>query len=59
MGTYNPYLCLNYAAYTRNRVKWYGNGIQAKLMVSKEYDPGQLFHTQVPGGFKLQQKGQD
>lgn len=55
MGTYNPYLCLKYAAYIQNRVKWYGNAIQAKLMVSTS----QIFHTQVPGSFKLQQKGQD
>ena len=59
MGTYNSYLCLNYAAYIQNRVKRYENAIQAKLMVSKVYNPSQIFQTQVPRGFKLQQKGQD
>ena len=59
MGTYNPYLCMKYAAYIQNRVKWYGNAIQAKLMVSKDYDPSQLSHTQVPGALSFKKKGQD
>ena len=60
MGTYNPYLYLNYAAYFQDPIKGYGDASQAKLKeVSKKYDPGQLFQTQVPGGFKLEQKGQD
>ena len=60
MGTYNPYLYLNYAAYFQNPIAGYGIVSQTKLeRVSKKYDPGQLFQRQMPGGFKLQQKGQD
>ena len=60
MGTYNPYLYLNYAAYFQDPIAGYGTASQTKLeRVSKKYDPGQLFQRQMPGGFKLQQKGQD
>ena len=59
MGTYNPYLYLNYAAYYQKPIAGYGKTSQDKLIsVSKKYDPGQLFQEFVPGGFKLQQGGQ-
>ncbi len=60
MNTYNPYLYLNYAAYFQDPIAGYGTASQAKLeRVSEKYDPGQIFQRQLPGGFKLQQKGQD
>ena len=59
MGTFHRYLYLNYSAYFQSPIKGYGKASQAKLKsVSRKYDPGQLFQTQVPGGFKIQQKGQ-
>lgn len=59
-GTYNPYLYLNYAAQFQNPIAGYGAASVANLQeVSKKYDPGQLFQKQLPGGFKLQQGGQD
>lgn len=60
MGTYNPYLYLNYAAYFQDPIAGYGSASGAKLeKVSTTYDPGQLFQKQLPGGFKLRQTGQD
>ena len=59
-NTYNPYLYLNYAADFQNPIAGYGAASVATLKtVSKKYDPGQLFQKQVPGGFKLQESGQD
>ena len=59
-NTYNPYLYLNYAAKFQNPIAGYGAASVANLKaVSKKYDPGQLFQTQLPGGFKLNQGGQD
>ena len=60
LGTYNPYLYLNYAADFQNPIAGYGAASVTNLQtVSKKYDPGQLFQKQVPGGFKLQEGGQD
>lgn len=59
-NTYNPYLYLNYAAEFQNPIAGYGAASVANLQaVSKKYDPNQLFQKQVPGGFKLQESGQD
>lgn len=52
MGTYNPYLYLNYAAYFQDPISGYGSASQLKLeRVSKKFDPGQLFQKQLPRGF--------
>ena len=59
-NTYNPYLYLNYAADFQNPIAGYGAASIANLnAVSKKYDSDQLFQKQVPGGFKLQESGQD
>ena len=54
LGTYHPYLYLNYAAPWQDPIKGYGDASVAFLkQVSRKYDPGQVFQKLVPGGFKL------
>ena len=58
MGTYNPYLYLNYAADFQNPIAGYGTAsVNFLKQVSKKYDPAQLFQIQLPGGFKLNEGG--
>ncbi|OCK78514.1 putative oxidoreductase [Lepidopterella palustris CBS 459.81] len=54
MGVWNEFVYLNYAAQWQKPVSGYGETNRAFLEeVSMEVDPGGLFQTQVPGGFKL------
>ncbi|KAL6721082.1 hypothetical protein ACLMJK_000182 [Lecanora helva] len=58
LGTYNPYLYLNYAADFQDPIAGYGAASVANLKaVSKKYDPTQLLQKQLPGGFKLVEPG--
>lgn len=59
IGTYNPYLYLNYAADFQNPIAGYGvANVDNLKKVGKKYDPRQLFQKHIPGGFKLFQGGQ-
>ena len=58
LGTYDPYLYLNYAAKFQDPIAGYGQQSQEFLeKVSKKYDPQQGFQNFVPGGFKLLNSG--
>jgi len=48
------FVYLNYAGSDQSPISSYGAANMAILdKVSREYDPGQMFQRQVPGGFKL------
>ena len=58
LGTYNPYLYLNYAADFQNPIAGYGaDSVSFLKTVNQKYDPAQLFQIQLPGGFKLNEGG--
>ena len=57
-GQYKGFLYSNYALPSQDPIASYGPVNQATLRaVSKIYDPKQVFQNQLPGGFKLYQKG--
>ncbi|TGJ85359.1 hypothetical protein E0Z10_g3428 [Xylaria hypoxylon] len=54
LGTYNPFLYLNYAAPWQDPIASYGAENVRKLhKVAREVDPQGVFTHQVPGGFKI------
>ena len=54
----NEYIYLDYADQTQNPLRSYGAANLRKLReVAKKYDPGAVFQTLVPGGFKLDAAG--
>ncbi|KAF1828989.1 FAD binding domain-containing protein [Decorospora gaudefroyi] len=53
-GVLHPWKYLNFAASFQSPLETYGADELAKLKnVGEKYDPGAVFQTQVPGGFKL------
>ena len=53
-GLYNNYLYMNYALQSQDPIASYGPVNKANLeVVSRVYDPKQVFQKLVPGGFKL------
>lgn len=58
IGKANEYIYLDYADQTQNPLRGYGTANLRKLReVAREYDPGAVFQTLVPGGFKLDAAG--
>ncbi|KAI5857351.1 hypothetical protein GGS23DRAFT_345442 [Durotheca rogersii] len=53
-GAYHPYIDLNHAKASQQPFKGYGSANYEFLKsTAKKYDPGRVFQTLVPGGFKL------
>ena len=58
IGKANEYIYLDYAYQTQNPLRGYGAANLRKLReVARKYDPGAVFQTLVPGGFKLDAAG--
>lgn len=58
MGKANEFIYLDYAYATQNPLASYGDRNLRKLReVARKYDPGAVFQTMVPGGFKLDAAG--
>ncbi|KAF2962902.1 hypothetical protein GQX73_g10673 [Xylaria multiplex] len=54
LGTYNPFLYLNYAAPWQDPIASYGvKNVDRLRKVAREVDPRGVFTYQVPGGFKI------
>lgn len=54
LGTDNRLVDVNHADVSQNPISSFGSANYASLQaVSRKYDPTQLFHKAVPGGFKV------